>query len=332
MFISECSSVVEHSAGGRGVAGASPVTQTIGHTSYLESRQMSLYNRSMSTCQVICSICKKIFLREIRHINEAKKYHWKVYCSSYCQSKVKNLQREFECENPGCTNKFMRSPHTTSPHNFCCASCAAIFNNGQRWGFKKKIHYTIEERKALRVAASSLGGINRWKDYKHKYSKEKIITEIQEFINAHQRIPSKRELVRLYQPARQHFGTWNNAIQAAGYSPNPLLFAKHHKALDGHTCDSLAEKIIDDYLFLHNISHERNIPYPEGKYTADFKIGNIYVEYFGLAGQQHEYDQLIEVKRSIAEIHKMLVLEIYPYDLYPENKLDKFFAPFPQKF
>ena len=49
----------------------------------------------------------------------------------------------------------------------------------------------------------------------------------------------------VYGKARYVFGTWNNAISAAGYKPNPVMFARHHIASDGHRCDSLAEKIIE---------------------------------------------------------------------------------------
>ena len=52
----------------------------------------------------------------------------------------------------------------------------------------------------------------------------------------------------VYGEAREIFGSWNNAVEAAGFKPNPVLFAEKHTADDGHHCDSLAEKIIDDWL------------------------------------------------------------------------------------
>lgn len=57
-----------------------------------------------------------------------------------------------------------------------------------------------------------------------------------------------------------------------------------------HFCDSIAEKLIDDYLFEKDINHTRNIPYPEGTYTADFKIGTKLIDFFGLAGEHKRYD------------------------------------------
>lgn len=129
----------------------------------------------------------------------------------------------------------------------------------------------------------------------------------------------------LYHVARKLYGTWNNAIKAAGFEPNPVMFANRQVAKDGHECDSLAEKMIDDYLFDMGIQHERNCPYPEGDYTADFKIQNKFVEYFGLAGELTKYDELVAIKKSIAAKHKMNLLEIYPKILYRKNGLEDIF-------
>ena len=78
------------------------------------------------------------------------------------------------------------------------------------------------------------------------YSADSVIKEIRGFYQKYDRIPLKYEMKYLYAPARHHFGTWNNAVSAAGYVPNPVMFANKHIARDGHQCDSLAEKIVDD--------------------------------------------------------------------------------------
>lgn len=152
-------------------------------------------------------------------------------------------------------------------------------------------------------------------------SKEKVIENIRKFYKEYGRIPVKREMWGIYKPARKYFGTWNNAVEAAGFESNPVLFAKHQLANDGHVCDSVAEKIIDDYLFENGIEHIRNIPYPEGVYTADFKIGRKIIEYFGLAGEHKRYDELRKIKQKIARKYKLQFIEIYPNTLYPKNKL-----------
>lgn len=272
---------------------------------------------------VICSWCGNKFLKQIRHINENLKLGHKFYCSKACFSSSKNRQIELICNNPNCKNTFKRVPKNISLHNFCSRSCSAIHRNIQKWGFPKpKIILSEEDTWAIKIAASSLGGTNRWKNYISRYSKEYIIKSIQDFMHKNSRVPLKKEMNIMYKQARIIFGTWNNAIKAAGFNPNPVMFANHHKAKDGHICDSLAEKIIDDYLFKRGIAHQRNFPYPEGTYTADFKIGNKLIEYFGLSGEHKRYDELKTIKKKLIKKYGLNLIEIYPNNLFPTSGLD----------
>ena len=50
--------------------------------------------------------------------------------------------------------------------------------------------------------------------------------------------------------------------------------------------------------------------------SADFKVGNFLIEYFGLAGEMESYDQLIQKKRILARDKRMNLIEIYPKDLF----------------
>lgn len=126
-----------------------------------------------------------------------------------------------------------------------------------------------------------------------------------------------------YHVARDIFGTWNKAIEAAGFDPNPVMFAKKYVARDGDICDSLAERIIDDYLSRRNIKHVRNYPYPgNGGFTVDFKIGDIWIEFFGLSGQLKRYDFLKRKKIKLAKDVGINLIKIYPKDLFPVGKLE----------
>lgn len=70
-------------------------------------------------------------------------------------------------------------------------------------------------------------------------------------------------------------------------------------ALDGHICDSVSESIIDDWLSKNRIYHQKQIHYPFGKYTADWKLSeNIFVEYFGLANDSRRYDLEIQKREQ----------------------------------
>ncbi len=52
---------------------------------------------------------------------------------------------------------------------------------------------------------------------KKKWDKEKIILEIQRMSKVLDRKPMKRECSNIYATARKLFGTWNNAVESAGF-------------------------------------------------------------------------------------------------------------------
>lgn len=152
--------------------------------------------------------------------------------------------------------------------------------------------------------------------------KQRIIERIKSFHKQNDRIPVKKEIYGIYKPARRFFGSWNNAIKFAGFDANPVLFAKRFVAKDGHKCDSFTEKIIDDWLHDNKIAHERNFKYGDTKMTADFVIGDkIILEFFGLAGVQKNYDRLITVKRNFCKDNNLSLIELYPKDIFPNNRL-----------
>lgn len=267
---------------------------------------------------IACSYCKKDFLKDKRHINENLKLGNNCYCSSKCQYLFKNKQIELECENSACVNKFKRAPNDISLHNYCSRSCAVAINNAKfpkRAAIIRKCKYCEERMFKYRIYCSV-----KCKAKDKTISEKEIIEQIVDFFIKYRRIPLKREFHH-YSAARKRFGNWNNAIISAGFKPNPVLFAEHQIANDGHSCDSIAEKLIDDYLHEKGILHERNIPYPEGEYSADFKIDDKWVEYFGLTGEHKRYDELRAIKQKLVRKYKISLIEIYPKDLYPHNKL-----------
>ena len=89
-----------------------------------------------------------------------------------------------------------------------------------------------------------------------KIYRERVIKAIQVFEKKNNRVPFKIEMQKFYRPARIAFGTWNKAVQAAGLKPNQLKFTHKYIANDKHICDSLAEKIIDDWLFARKINQD----------------------------------------------------------------------------
>ena len=157
--------------------------------------------------------------------------------------------------------------------------------------------------------------------YKNQYSDQALLDKIKDFYKTNERIPLKREFnaLKIY---RDRFGSWNNAIKKAGFETNPVLFAKKFIANDGHQCDSFTEKVIDDWLSLNNIEHQRQIRYGTTKFRADFGLKpDVIIEFFGLSGVQLDYDQVISRKKILAKKLGWNLIEVYPNDLYPINKL-----------
>jgi NurA-like 5'-3' nuclease len=95
-------------------------------------------------------------------------------------------------------------------------------------------------------------------------------------------------------------------------------------ANDGHICDSLAEKIIDDHLYSKNIKHDRSVPYyPKCRFRADFQIEDKLIEYFGLLNQLSEYDKNVSIKIELAKKLNIKLISLYPKDLEDISMLDK---------
>lgn len=176
--------------------------------------------------------------------------------------------------------------------------------------------FPAERRQRLRESALANLAL-----YREKYTPEILIEKIRSFHAEQGRIPLKREF-NMYNEFKRHFGSWNGAVRAAGFSVNPVLFAKKFIAKDGHKCDSFTEKIIDDWLFRRGITHERNKPYTGTKFTGDFFIApRTTVEFFGLAGVQKSYDAIIQRKRDIAKKLQLELIEIYPRDVFEDKRL-----------
>lgn len=57
--------------------------------------------------------------------------------------------------------------------------------------------------------------------------------------------------------------------------------------------------------------------------SADFGVGNNFIEYFGLNGVISEYKKLIKEKRKLSKKYKFPLIEIYPKDLFPINHLSE---------
>lgn len=162
--------------------------------------------------------------------------------------------------------------------------------------------------------------------------KFEYIDRIKKFIKDFDRLPVKREFSKEYKRILLVFGTWNNLIKSAGFEPNPVMFSKKYISNDGHKCDSLSEKIVDDWLFARKIPHSVKVKYPwNNGMSADYKIGDYWIELFGLSGQLKSYDRLMKLKLEKISEYNLKVIKLYLSDIFPICRLEKKLNPLAKK-
>jgi hypothetical protein len=130
---------------------------------------------------------------------------------------------------------------------------------------------------------------------------------------------------------RSRFGSWNNAIRAAGLPEN----RRKYRAKDKHLCDSKQEKMVDDFLFDHKIRHTLHPLYPRDpelnplrSLVADWRLDQfgVLVEYFGVLNKPW-YEERRRQKEKLAKKHGVRLVAVTPDDLRPEL-LPRLFAPY----
>jgi hypothetical protein len=131
------------------------------------------------------------------------------------------------------------------------------------------------------------------------------------------------------------FGSWFKALAETGVLPDRMQeTARGYRCIakDGHECRSLDEMMIDDWLSDNEIAHEKEPCYPmhptlnpHERRKADWKVGDAWVEYFGLAGDS-EYDRKSQDKLHLASVCDLKIVAIYPKDLKQgSNRLAEIF-------
>lgn len=278
--------------------------------------------------EVFCKFCDKKFFRANGRYNEAKKFNWNQYCSKKCLFQDRIRGRMLACEN--CGKNVLRVPSAISAHNFCSQHCSAIASNKHRVrDLKMKVClYCGNQYRKLKGNRKYCS--MECRKNAESYTSKELIESIKKMAKKLKRVPAKREFKNIVDACVKNFGSWNKAILAAGLIPNRSDSQRMYKrtntrALDGHLCDSISEALIDNWLFKNKISHKRDIFYPTTNHKADWVVEMngqwIFIEYFGLAKDSKRYDRDIDYKKELCKINKIPLLEIYPQDLYPKNRL-----------
>lgn len=123
---------------------------------------------------------------------------------------------------------------------------------------------------------------------------------------------------------KKKFGSWFRALADTRALPDGVLATARGircLAKDGHVCHSLDEQRIDDWLSAHGLLHEREPCYPAhstlspaGRRRADWKVRDVFIEYFGLIGNT-DYEKKIDEKILLAQHFDIELIAIYPYEI-----------------
>lgn len=70
-----------------------------------------------------------------------------------------------------------------------------------------------------------------------------------------------------------------------------MMRKKMFIAEDGHKLESKYEKIIDDTLYERGIHHDAHEKIPGSNYRCDFKVGDVFVEVWGLETEEYEEER-----------------------------------------
>ena len=134
--------------------------------------------------------------------------------------------------------------------------------------------------------------------------------------------------------AKKLGGTWFKALAQSGCLPNGVLeTARGIRCLarDGHECNSLDEQRIDDWLTEMGVPHEKEPYYPthpvfnpDGKRRADWRVEDMFIEYFGLAGED-SYDRKTGEKMDLAAALGLKLVPVYPEHLQVLDERLSFF-------
>jgi len=199
----------------------------------------------------------------------------------------------------------------------------------------------------LDFCAPCMHGTLGWDSGDKGASEESILVYLRDMADAIGRVPAqgfgegKGDLLRLDSSGRvkllkllekkpavsrvqEAFGSWLNALIQAGVLEDGTRRTSRGIqtiAQDGHVCLSLGEKTIDDWLFAHGIPHEKEPRYPVGNYRADWQVGDVFIEYFGLIGNP-DYDEKTRAKVRLCKDQGIALVAVYPKDLAMQDGID----------
>ena len=189
--------------------------------------------------------------------------------------------------------------------------------------------FTTKSPESIRTKGLLLGlHKSKEKGVKKYYDKDLILQQLKDVAKEIGRTPLYSELCSLGLPSEKTFdrlfGSYRKAVIEAELPINAKLWGKAvvKYALNGEVCYSTSELAITNFLISHNIPYIKEPFYKDYiddercKFKrADWKVGEYFIEYFGLTGVS-EYDKKTKEKIQICQDNNIKLIEIYPKDMF----------------
>jgi len=189
------------------------------------------------------------------------------------------------------------------------------------WGINNELQDNNEMLEHLSSLANLLGVIPT-RDFRMKLDLSNATEESQIAIVKILRIMPP------YEKFLDEFGSWLQALILANVLENGTQRTSRGIrciANDGHVCNSLAEKMIDDWLSVHAINHEKEPTYPyhaqlnTSRMRADWKVQDIMIEYAGMMNEP-SYAAKIKAKQDLAKEFHIAIVILEPKDILDLEK------------
>ena len=303
-------------------------------------------------CQmsVTCANCGKSFSRTRKKFMRAVRKGSNQFCSLECRCAFQTTKETVSCFNCGKLIQVHKSniAKSKSGRSFCSNACSAVASNTGRVHTEEtrgKISKGIDRYNTIKgviidhtpilcvVCNESFKPLranqktcSRDCGYFLQFgfmplTKEEVIDYIQSVVKQMGHIPgSKHVSSSLMHAAVKFFGSWNKTMLSLGFQPNIQRTHRIHvRCSDGHIADSLSERVLDDWLYRQGIKHERSKQYPYNNHNCDFYLPDydIWLEYFGMWGNNPVYDQTVGFKYFIASELNLNLVGVTANMLFP---------------
>lgn len=239
------------------------------------------WNKAKDSCKDL-GIGEQTFNRTIKRCFPDVKLAGGGQTWSHYLLSLAGYKRCFKCNNIKSFDDFYKNIEH-------CKQCHSIKNKK----YYAKTNLTVDKYNKIYSNVFKSIPINNTKQVTkkkyNKYSKDIIIKAIKDFAHRHKRLPMVRDFCSnedypSFKTVQNHFGTWNNAIEAAGFEANIQNgFGIDTYGLDGHLYRSKAEAYLADNFLYGKYNYIIEPTYPESNWLYDWYIPelDLYIELDG---------------------------------------------------